>query len=268
MDIALENIEILDLEQPRFDGMPIHPAHEQAGYSFFLHRRHTDWENENRRSSAAGLIIASDHAGTHIDALAHQAEGMLMCGGVAVSFENETPMGITDLGIETVLPIYSRGVMLDVPAALGIDELPQRFLISAEVLQKCVERQGIQIRSGDTVLVRTGNGRFFRDVERYMNGPAPDTDASEWLAELGPVAVGADNICWDLPGYADPRLGDLPGHIVLLIRKGIHLIENVYLEPLVEKGCYEFEFICSPLKLEGATASPVRPLAIIRNTNN
>jgi hypothetical protein len=33
---------IFDLEQPRTEGMPIHPAHRQAGYSYHLHRRHED----------------------------------------------------------------------------------------------------------------------------------------------------------------------------------------------------------------------------------
>src|SRR3712207_7914312 len=33
---------VFDLEQPRTSEMPIHPAHEQAGYSYLLHRRHED----------------------------------------------------------------------------------------------------------------------------------------------------------------------------------------------------------------------------------
>jgi hypothetical protein len=33
---------VFDLEQPRTEGMPIHPAHRQAGYSYHLHRRHED----------------------------------------------------------------------------------------------------------------------------------------------------------------------------------------------------------------------------------
>ncbi|MEZ3161241.1 cyclase family protein [Microbacterium sp. BWT-B31] len=257
-------VTVLDLEQPRFEGMPLHPAHQQAGYSFFLHRRHQDWENPNARSSAAGMLICSDHSGTHIDALCHQAEGMLMCGDVAVDVSTQTPKGFTKLGIETLRPIYSRGVMLDVPAALGIDVIPQKYLVTAADLEECLQRQGTTIKPGDTLLIRTGNGRFWRDTQRYFDGPAIGSDASQWLAAQAPVAVGADNVGWDLPGFVDPVLGDLPGHIVLLVRAGVHIIESIHLEPLAEISCYEFEFVCSPLKLQGATASPVRPLAIVR----
>ena len=37
----LRTARLFDLEQPRFRGMPIHPAH-QPGYFYALHRRHGD----------------------------------------------------------------------------------------------------------------------------------------------------------------------------------------------------------------------------------
>ena len=54
----------------------------------------------------------------------------------------------------------------------------------------------------------------------------------------------------------------LPGHILLLVRAGIPIIENLNLEELASAGVHEFAFVCLPLKMRGATGSPVRPIAI------
>jgi kynurenine formamidase len=59
------------------------------------------------------------------------------------------------------------------------------------------------------------------------------------------------------------RLGQYPGSEILLVENGIHIIEVLDLEELAAAGVHEFLFICSPLKLVGATGSPVRPLALV-----
>jgi kynurenine formamidase len=89
------------------------------------------------------------------------------------------------------------------------------------------------------------------------------TDGSSWLAERRPVAVGADNLAWDVPGADDPELGTLPGHTVLIVRAGILIIESLRLEELAADGVREFAFVCLPLKLRGGTGSPVRPIALV-----
>ena len=61
----------------------------------------------------------------------------------------------------------------------------------------------------------------------------------------------------------DPELGSLPGHLILLVRAGIHIIEALYLEELARDGVREFAFVCLPLKLRGGTGSPVRPIALV-----
>ena len=54
----------------------------------------------------------------------------------------------------------------------------------------------------------------------------------------------------------------LPVHRVLLVEHGIHIIENVNAEELAAARAYTFTFVCLPLRLVGATGSPVRPIAI------
>src|ERR1700716_1308562 len=81
----IQSARVYDLEQPRFAGMPIHPAH-RPGYFYALHRRHRDTyrpEAEGPRSSASGVLTMMEHSGTHIDALSHQACDLTMCGGVS-----------------------------------------------------------------------------------------------------------------------------------------------------------------------------------------
>jgi kynurenine formamidase len=90
-----------------------------------------------------------------------------------------------------------------------------------------------------------------------------DASAARWLAERRPLAVGADNVAWDLIDHVDPELGSLPGHTLLIVRAGIHIIEMLYLEELARDGVREFAFVCLPLKVRGGTGSPVRPIALV-----
>jgi kynurenine formamidase len=66
---ALLSARVYDLEQPRFRGMPVHPAH-QPGYFYALHRRHHDTyrpAEHGPRSSASGTLTMMEHSGTHIE---------------------------------------------------------------------------------------------------------------------------------------------------------------------------------------------------------
>jgi kynurenine formamidase len=257
------DVRIYDLEQPRFQGMPIHESH-QPGYLYVLHRRHADSliEPDGCRSGASGVIISMEHAGTHIDALCHQAENQTLYGGVDVA-SSSGGRGFTRHGVEEIAPIAARGVLLDVARHRGVDMLASGDAIGVDELKACVEAQGVTIAPGDVVLVRTGNGRNWDDPDVYLPGPGVDGAASLWLAEQQVVAVGADNMAWDVIGLHDPNAGcELPGHLYLLVRSGIYIIENLNLEALAADQQWIFSFLCTPLKFNGATGSPVRPIAV------
>lgn len=255
----LSSRTVYDLEQPRYHGAPCFAAHE-PGFMLHLHRRHEPGLGE-ARTSASGLITMAEHNGTHIDALCHQAMDMRLHGDVEVTAQVQTSKGFTRMAADSIEPIIRRGVLLDVPAACG--PLSDRQLISAEQLAAAQDRQGTETRPGDVVLVRTGNGARYADRAAYEAGPGIGTDASRWLAAEAPFAVGADNVAWDLPGHTDDGLCcTLPGHVVLLVGQGVFILENVNLEALAADEAYEFCFVCLPLKMVGATGSPVRPVAI------
>ena len=112
-------------------------------------------------------------------------------------------------------------------------------------------------------MIRLGSGALYGDPEAYLAAGGVTADGSRWLAERKPFAVGADNVAYDAVDSSDPELGSIPGHTILIVQAGIHIIESLFLEELAADGAREFGFICLPLKLRGGTGSPVRPIALV-----
>jgi kynurenine formamidase len=117
------------------------------------------------------------------------------------------------------------------------------------------------------VLLRTGWANYFRDAARYLSGfrgtpagPGPARAGAEWLSARGIFAAGSDTIAFEK--VPDPAM---PAHVHLLVESGIHIIECLNLEELSAVEAREFLFIAAPLKIEGATGAPVRPLALVGN---
>jgi kynurenine formamidase len=262
----LARAQMFDLEQPRFAGMPVHPAHK-PGYFYGLHRRHRDSykpEKFGPRSGASGILTMMEHSGTHIDALCHQACDLKFFGGVAVD-DVERADGYRELGAETIRPILARGVLLDVAGWKGVEILPERYAITADDLDGCARASNVTINPGDVLLVRTGFARCWMDEATYLSAAGVSKSGNVWAADRRVVAVGADNMAWDSMEERDPDTNMmLYGHVHLLVTHGIHIIENLNLDELAASGHREFCFIGVPLKFRGATGSPIRPLALVQ----
>jgi kynurenine formamidase len=256
---------VIDLEQPRFAGMPTHPAHRPA-YFYGLYRRHRDNyrpASDGPRSGSSGVLTMMEHSGTHIDALCHQACDLRLYGDIHVD-EIETTTGFRKLGIETVPPILRRGVLLDVAAFKRVERLPPGYAISADDLDACAAAQGVVVQAGDVLLVRTGYGTSWKDEASYLKAGGVGRSGSIWAGEHEVFAVGADNVAWDVLEERDPETkGTLFAHIYLLQRRGVYIMENLNLEALSAARAYTFAFVGIPLKLRGATGSPIRPLALV-----
>jgi kynurenine formamidase len=256
---------VYDLEQPRFRGMPIHPTH-LPGYFYALHRRHRDTyrpAEHGPRSGASGVLTMMEHSGTHLDALCHQAQCLTLFGGIPTD-SAETPTGFTRLGVETVPPLVCRGVLLDVAGWKNQSPLPAAYSISADDLAGCAAAQSVEVRRGDVLLVRTGYASLWNDEAAYLRAAGVGKSGTLWAAERDVAAVGADNMAWDAPDERDPETGaTLFAHVYLLPQKGVYIIENLNLEELARDRRWEFAFIGAPLKFQGATGSPLRPLAIV-----
>ena len=169
-------------------------------------------------------------------------------------------------GAETIPPTLCRGVLLDIPAALGQESCAPAYEIPAADLQLAADRQDTPLRPGDAVLVRSGWGSRWDDRAAFLGAasgvPGCGEEGAKYLASHSPLFVGADTIAfeWLAPGAGHALL---PAHRVLLVEHGINIIETMALDELAAAGVHEFTFVLAPLPLVGATGSPVRPLAVI-----
>ncbi|HEY9391089.1 MAG TPA: cyclase family protein [Mycobacteriales bacterium] len=256
-------VRVFDLGRPMFVGMPQSPNHPQ--FRIALVRRHGDMTRPDGSSAANEVIITGGHVGTHIDALCHVSHDGRLYGGLDAS-ATQTGGRFSALGIDTVDPMVCRGVLLDIPAALGVEVCEPAYEVTAADLDAAVRRAGVEPAPGEVILIRTGWGRRWDTGAGYVGHgtgvPGPGSAGARWLAERAPRAGGADSIAFEqLPAGAGHRL--LPAHRILLVEHGIHIMETLALEELAAAGVTEFVFVLSPLKLVGATGSPVRPLALV-----
>jgi kynurenine formamidase len=257
------DIEVFDLGRSLFRGMPQSPNHPP--FRMILERRHGDMTRADGSSAANELLVTGGHVGTHIDALCHVSHGGRLHGGIdAAAAQAEGRFSV--LGVETIAPMVRRGILLDIPAALGIEECVPAYEVSPRDLALAAATQGTDPRPGDVILIRTGWGRHFDQGGPYLGWqsgvPGPSEAGAQWLAEREPLAVGADTIAFEqIPASQGHSL--LPAHRLLLVEAGIYILEALELETIAAARLYEFVFVCSPLKLIGATGSPVRPLALI-----
>src|SRR3712207_9179730 len=142
--------------------MPVHPAHVQAGYSYLLPRRHEDEyrpEENGPRTGAAGIIVCAEHTGTHIDALCHQSDALVLYGGVKVDGRVQTPRGFKRHGVEEIPPILAPGVLLDAAASKGLECLEPGYAVTETDLEECCERQGASLEPGVAALVTSEDRR-------------------------------------------------------------------------------------------------------------
>jgi kynurenine formamidase len=143
------------------------------GFNYFLHRHHAPGAPE-ARTGASGIVVTPEHSGTHIDALSHQAENLRLHGGVEAG-SVQTSAGFKKLGIDTMAPLVSRGVLLDVA---GDRRLDPEYAITPEDLERAAR---VEIRPGDVVLVRTGYGALWSKPGEYMRAAGVSAAGSRWL---------------------------------------------------------------------------------------
>jgi len=259
----LPSSRVIDLAQPLHRGMPVSPNH--PAFQLALMRRHGDMVRSDGGSAANEIIVTGGHVGTHIDALAHVSHNGMLHGGVDPDSVQSND-GFAEMGIDSVEPIVCRGVMLDVATLHDVDSLDAGYEVSVEDLEESERKAGVKVEAGDAVLIRSGWSRHWTDPEAFVGAedgaPGPGESAAGWLAEREVRLAGAETIAFEViaPGRGHAVL---PAHRILLVESGIHIIEVMNLSPLAESGAGEFGFIAAPLKLVGATGSPIRPLALI-----
>jgi kynurenine formamidase len=268
----LDASAVYDLSVEYFIGMPSWQAVGDPQYQLWM--THTPngtvvddpmgvGDKQNLHVSYTGSAISMyTHMGTHIDALNHFGLNGKIWNGFEAR-EHLGDRGWKKTGAETLPPVIARGVLIDVAAARGLDMLPPGYRVRKADLQAALTRQGIKLRQGDVVLIRTGRMKLYETAEAYMdNPPGMSLDAARFLIEEGgAMMVGADNLSFEaFPSEVEGNY--IPVHTYLLAQQGAPILELVNLEQLSRDRVYEFAFIGASLKLRGADAAPMRPIAI------
>ncbi len=219
----------------------------------------------NKLGAALCRLEMVDHLGTHLDSLNHISADNKFYNGVD-AFETTTSRGTIKLGIETTPPIVTRGVMVDAASLYGKEILEKKQPVTRDDAERFLADKGLTIERGDAFFVYTGVSKLWMDAtkynEYYENAPGLGYDLAKWLGEKDVSVTGADTPTTDV---APPEIkgSRLPVHQYLITRCGIRIIDNLKLDELAKDKAYEFLFICSPLPIKGATASPVAPLAVV-----
>jgi kynurenine formamidase len=212
------------------------------------------------------MYFSGQHGAPTIDALGHISHDGKLFGGL-VAEQNEGPGGLLALGIETypANKLVNRGVLLDVARHKGMDALAPGYEITAADLEATAKAQGVEVRAGDSVLIRTGFGKFFGDKAKYMGlRPGPGESACNWLASKKVFLSGADQLTYEV--Y--PEKGTIfPCHRILIADSGIYIVENMNLEELGQvlaaRRSYEFALVLNPPRLRGMTGAAVNAFAIV-----
>ncbi len=245
-----------DMPQVWFHGPFFSYTYRDVQYSL---KKFKDYPN-NLGSTVCRYEL-SDHSGTHIDGLNHASRDHLVYGNVDIR-DITDDVGTISLGIETMPPVFTRGIMLDFTLLFGVDFLDPGYEITVKNLEEAIDNFNLDIREGDGVFFHTGYGKLWvKDNKKYMgDSPGPGEEGAKCMVKQKVSITGADTSPYEVTRSTDKLL--FPCHQILIRDAGMHLVENLRLEELSSEGVHEFLFICAPLKLKGGAGSPVSPLAV------
>jgi kynurenine formamidase len=227
------------------------------------------FDQTNKLRFADDALNMPVQAATHWDSLGHiflddkmynDLDARLVDGG-----------GVQELGIEhTRAKMVGRGVLLDVARFKGVPWLEDGYGISNDELDATAKQQGVEVRKGDFVIIRTGQMERCLHEEKwgaYAGGDAPGVrfENCYWSHAKEIAAICSDT--WGVEVRPNETTEvQQPWHWVVIPAIGLTMGEMFYVKELAEAcakdGVYEFFFAGPPLVITGGTGSPINPLAI------
>ena len=230
-------IEIIDLSQEIFSGMPVFPTLPEVKIS--VYQSHEELEglvDSEVVSPVVNHLELGEHTGTHVDALNHM--------GREYREQSIDTMPLTTF--------YTEGICLD------LSNKGLRELIQTEDLQKALAKANLEIKQGDTVLIYTDHYRRAYGTPDWHNGPGLTTEATRWLGGQKISAFGVEMSSPGVRGLTNKEVHRICGEL------GFTHYENmINLDRLIGRG--RFRFIGLPLKIRGGTGSPVRAVAVFES---
>ena len=206
-------------------------------------------------------VAGSLHVGTHIDGLAHIHADGAMFGGIR-SRDAWSDFGWSANGAETIAPIIRRGVLVDACRHLGVTMLADGYQLGPDEVLGMLDADGVEVRPGTAVLVRTGKMAQFRarSEDYSRSAPGVGVDAAIALYDRGMALLGTDTSGTEPHPIRDPHATT---HRAMLVERGVHVLEILDLDELAADRVLEFCLIALPLKIVGATGSWLRPIAVV-----
>src|SRR5499433_4246012 len=246
-------------------------------YSFALNRTHKMTHEIFGQAPGSRVSWASDimyfsgqHGAPTIDAIGHIGRDLKLHGGVDAVAATSTPAGIgANLGIDSfpAALMVNRMVLLDVARQIASgrpDPLPPGFEITGAHLEQTTKAQGVEVRKGDSLMIRTGWAQYFaKDNAKYLGeqSPGPGQDGARWIIGRGVRLAGDDTATFEKrPAAYGKELFSV--HMMLLADSGIYIVENANLEAISAAKAYTVALVITPLKIQGGTGSPLRALAL------
>jgi kynurenine formamidase len=200
--------------------------------------------------------------GTQLDGLGHIGIGDRCHNGLNWG-EFATIGGLEKLGADTVPPMVTRGVMLDMAAYLGADVVKEGTAFNKAEIDAAAAKQRVTIRQGDVVIFHTGwLSLIDKDPKRYGSvEPGLGREGARYLPSKGVVTVGADT--WAVEAIPfEKDAGVFEVHQILQPMSGTDILENINTaERAKDKAC-EFLFVLGQNKYQGSVQSMINPVAI------
>jgi kynurenine formamidase len=229
------------------------------------------------------VVTFAMQCATHWDGLAHASYGAGPSGRVLYNgypASSVTGAGASQLGIQRIRSVVSRGLLLDVARAKGLELLEPGYPIMPDDLDAACDLGRVTVEPGDVVLVRTGQAAHLALAGRPgLGGQAPARDllaytwpapgltvaTAAWFHDRDVAAVAIDTLILEVyPGESADLF--LPVHILHLIEMGMTQGQNWFLDELADAcaddGRYAFLLDATPLPFTSALGSPVNPVAL------
>lgn len=255
---------VLDDNTPKFPGRFWHQTTDVSAH--YQNPRRPDagqqgW-GKNNINWITEIQSGTFQVGTQLDSIGHIQIGDRFYNGWKTS-EVVEAWGLNKFGMETVPPIVTRGVLLDIARYKGVTQLEAGYVITLADVQGAMAQQNTVVKAGDAVLFHTGWGRLYgRDNARFLSGePGPGMAVVNWLYAQRIGITGADTWSYGpVPGEDPERPFLVPQ--TMYVKYGLFGLENLATEDLAQRDIYEFMFVLTHAKTRGSTAAVIAPAAV------
>jgi kynurenine formamidase len=283
---SVQKARIFDLSHTWDESSPIasvNPPYSMSLAATHQNTRGTFGDGGKLSFTSEVQHFSGQHGAPSIDAIGHIGRNGKLFGGVDAAASTSDSRGLGRSGVGAHLDIdhyptellVNRGVLLDVARFVMGDARPlpasgRESQIDDKVLERTAKHQGVQLRKGDTVLIRTGWGKYFTDSPAtYSGGSSAGVvlSGARFLVKSGARVVGNDTLTFEArPPIVNPGTPDFevfPVHMFVIADNGVNIIENFNLEGLSGAREYEFALVVPPLKIRGGTGSALRSFALV-----